>query len=484
MVSAAVERCQKLKQADLPDAEIPMVSFFVHRWVILIPHRRVYLVLVTAGDTKRRRKIAKVAQLSWVAWRQIATHHIRAIASLESMAAYHSISVDGDHDANHPNIHNHHVAHNCPSRNTQNRWGVTYYLAFFAVLVLATIATGRGWIHNQIHHHNQIDHPQRQGNDIDASIATSDDSSPFQPLSEVVNNENIDKRLLLPTGVNLGSWFSLEDWFFVGQNGAVEVATPDNDTAAACLPPLHLDASTGPRWNSETDLLVGLVEHYRTTATATTAADATTAKEIGPWGKAIKTFHAFRTSFYDIDVELRNMKDLGIQYVRVPLSWCWTDCDPLSIVIKNETEGAPKDSAIYMTDEEVRERFTCPDPFYDNVYWPAIPRSYIIQFLRACAKYGLGATLDMHTYPGGTSIGTFSGVWPKYPRFWTYGDVPAMENYGKKDNRDIGRSLLKDFIVWVESLADEDPLAFKGYDILSVTFVRINSYICETKPQQ
>ena len=64
----------------------------------------------------------------------------------------------------------------------------------------------------------------------------------------------------IPTGVNLGSWLSLEDWFYVGNNGAVEVASPDDARAASCLPPLHLDGSTGPRWNSETDLLEGLGE--------------------------------------------------------------------------------------------------------------------------------------------------------------------------------------------------------------------------------
>ena len=64
----------------------------------------------------------------------------------------------------------------------------------------------------------------------------------------------------IPTGVNLGSWLSLEDWFYVGSDGAVEVASPDDALAASCLPPLHLDESTGPRWNSETDLLDGLGE--------------------------------------------------------------------------------------------------------------------------------------------------------------------------------------------------------------------------------
>jgi hypothetical protein len=401
-------------------------------------------------------------------------------------AAYHSIFVEDDHDVGHPH-HHHVVAHNCPSKHTKNHWGIAYYLAFFAVLLLAMIATGRGWIHNQYHHtHHHLDSRQDNGN-IGGGATTSEDassssSSSFEPIS--TNNKNGHHLPALPTGVNLASWFSLEDWFFVGTYGAVEVATPDTAKAAACLPPLHVDISTGPRWNSETDLLAGLVEHYRTTTTTTTsttttttsgaagggAADAKNAltEEVGPWGKAIRTIHAFRTSFYDIDVELRNMKDLGIQYVRVPLSWCWTDDDPSSIVIKNETYGAPKDSAIYMSDTEVQEKFTCQDPFYEDVYWPAIPRNYIIQFLRACGKYGIGATLDLHTYPGGTSIGTFSGVWPRYSRFWTHGDVPATDNYygnSKKENsKDIGRSLLKDFIGWVESLAEEDPLAFKGYD--------------------
>ena len=72
--------------------------------------------------------------------------------------------------------------------------------------------------------------------------------------------EGFSTEVPIPTGVNLGSWLSLEDWFYVGPNGAVEVASPDDARAASCLPPLHLDASTGPRWNSETDLLEGLGE--------------------------------------------------------------------------------------------------------------------------------------------------------------------------------------------------------------------------------
>ena len=61
--------------------------------------------------------------------------------------------------------------------------------------------------------------------------------------------------MLLPYGVNLGSWLSLEDYFYVGNTGAVEVATPDDNAAAVCLPPLHLGQEGAPAWQSETDLL-------------------------------------------------------------------------------------------------------------------------------------------------------------------------------------------------------------------------------------
>ena len=81
-------------------------------------------------------------------------------------------------------------------------------------------------------------------------------------------------------------------------------------------------------------------------------------------------------------------------------------------------------------------------------------------FLRACARHGVKATLDVHTYPGGTSPGTFSGVWPHWPRFWTHGDQPATD-HGK---RDVGRELWKDMVHWIESL---DTLALEGLQGLS-----------------
>lgn len=229
----------------------------------------------------------------------------------------------------------------------------------------------------------------------------------------------------IPSGVNFGAWLSLEDYFFAG-GGAVEVATPDGQTIAACLPPLH--TGQGPRWQSETDLLANLT------------------KQDG-LAVALKVFHAHRVSFIDWENDLSALAALGIKHVRVPMSWCLTDHDPSTI--------DPLHYDIKM-EKILYEKFTCPDPFFDGVYWPAIPRDLITGFLRACATHGITASLDIHTYPGATSIGTFSGLWPRWPRFWTHGDRPEASK------EDVGRNLLRDFIKWMESLRETDPEAFEG----------------------
>lgn len=94
-----------------------------------------------------------------------------------------------------------------------------------------------------------------------------------------------------------------------------------------------------------------------------------------------------------------------------------------------------------------------------HLFWIP-PRNYCFVFSIRCI-YNCDA--DIHTYPGGTSIGTFSGVWPRFSRFWTHGDAPATD----RNEPDVGRTLLHDFLGWVESLADSDPEAFAGLRAVS-----------------
>lgn len=244
----------------------------------------------------------------------------------------------------------------------------------------------------------------------------------------------------MPEGVNLGSWLSLEDYFYVGPSGAVEVATPNDKTVGSCLPPLHVGPDTGPKWNSETDLYANLKS-----------------MKGGSVKRTIQIFHSFRTSYLDWEEELSQIYKLGITRVRVPISWCITDydasTDPLLLAKDDDIPLSEEDEA------ELEQRYTCLDPFFakkgEMVRWPAVPRPFLASFLRACSRHKLKATLDIHTYPGGTSIGTFSGVWPRRSLFWEYDDPENVE-------KDVGRGLLRDFFAWVASLRDSDPLAFEG----------------------
>lgn len=231
----------------------------------------------------------------------------------------------------------------------------------------------------------------------------------------------------MPAGVNFGSWLSLEDYFYAGPTGAVEVATPDTNKAGVCLPPLHVGQEGAPTWQSETDLLGSLTE------------------TVG-LAQALKIFHAHRTSFIT-EHDLQKLSKWGVKHVRVPLSWCFTNANPNDIdpTKKNRTDESTK----YLQDE-----YTCADPYYSGVRWPAIPRSLVTQLLRWCAKYGITASLDLHTYPGATSPGTFSGLWPRPPLFWKH-DEPNAEN-------DLGRQLLRDVVGWMEDLAESDTEAFQG----------------------
>ncbi|KAL3932317.1 MAG: hypothetical protein SGBAC_010905 [Bacillariaceae sp.] len=258
------------------------------------------------------------------------------------------------------------------------------------------------------------------------------------------NNDTNEDKLPLPTGINLASWLSLEDYFFVGHDGAVEVATFEGSTVAKCLPPLHVGSSTGPMWNTETDLFASLMSKNNTN------------NKDGSVAKTIQIFHAFRESYLDFNVELKQIADLGIHHVRVPMSWCLTDFDPSNdeILKDEQTRDNEAESSILL------ERYACKDPFFEKhhgetLYWPAVPKPLLQDFLRACARYGIKATLDVHTYPGGTSLGTFNGIFPKSPLFWLYDNPEDPE-------QDVGRTIFRDLLSWIESLIHSDNEAFQG----------------------
>ena len=66
-----------------------------------------------------------------------------------------------------------------------------------------------------------------------------------------------------PRVLTLPPDFHLRSGSLLGQTGPGS-QSPNDATAVACLPMLCVDGYTGPRWNSKTNLLVGLAEHCGT----------------------------------------------------------------------------------------------------------------------------------------------------------------------------------------------------------------------------
>ena len=350
-------------------------------------------------------------------------------------------------------------------------------------------------IHRMRHHHtntnndNDNDNSNDNSNDnnngvpsLEHPIATQSQSQIQQSQPSKTTNTN-SIAIPMPSGVNIGSWLSLEDYFFAGLHNSVEVATPGIGTdtttqVAACLPPLHVGSTTGPKWQSETDLFRNLM--MKTKNKNTTNKNGSSS---GGVKHAIQVFAAHRASYVDLETDLQRIAELGITTVRIPMGWCWTDVDPRKVDLDS-----------YESDADLLRDFACVDPFFgtndptndndnDNtnndtdreddepqILWPAIPKPLVEDLLRACARAGLNASLDVHTLPGGTSIGTFSGVWPHWPRFWTHGgDGVGMEGveYTTNGGFNIGHELFAELVAWMEDLSDRDPLAFSGLRGLS-----------------
>jgi len=344
------------------------------------------------------------------------------------------------------------------ARSFFRSWSLMKVVMLGMVILLVGIIINQGVVEHNVEVEH-LEHEQEvEANQYQESTTTTSNGTLRLTNNNNSNNHNnaaVPIQIPMPPGVNLGSWLSLEDYFFAGIHNSVEVATPSTrDTAskvAACLPPLHVGSTTGPKWHSETDLFQSLIEE-------------------GGAAHAIEVFAAHRSSFVDLSTDLTTLADLGITTVRIPMGWCLTDVDPRRT-----------DLSSYDSDEDLLRDFACVDPFFGNnddnnddnndnnsdeapILWPAIPRALVEDLLRACSKAGLKASLDVHTYPGGTSIGTFSGVWPHWPRFWTHGGdgVSTRNANATTKGFNIGHDLFRDLVAWMEDLSVRDPAAFEG----------------------
>jgi len=232
-------------------------------------------------------------------------------------------------------------------------------------------------------------------------------------------------------GTNLGGWLLLEDWFFSGSSGRY-VSTPDDRGQGACLPP-EVPGLTEP-WPSE-----GLLVH-RLNSTQ------------GP-RDTVAAFEAHRRAYVGTQ-DFAQMADLGLKVVRVPLAWV-AFADALAAI----------DPAVYGGFDPRTESVVVPDPYYtSNVSLVTIPRNLMEEMLAQASSKGLHLLFDIHCMPGGSSQGTYNGIYPLEPVFWKErvklgnSSVPLTQ---------AGLLVAHGLITWVESLSPELQRAVAGLTLMN-----------------
>lgn len=230
-------------------------------------------------------------------------------------------------------------------------------------------------------------------------------------------------------GVNFGGWLCLEDWFFSGAAGEFVDSGWPFTGQGACLPSLLPDVGDQP-WQSEGTLTKSLGED------------------------AVDVLADFREKFIT-EGDWQQAAALGIKCVRVPITWA-AFADALA-------DAAPD---VYGQHDPDKDTVIVPDPYYvEELAFATIPRNFMRQILDRARKYNLNVVWDIHAFIGGSSNGTYSGVWPSAPMFWT-----GSLNVGDTDMSltDAGLLIAKALIKWVEEgLSDEQRDTIQGLSLMN-----------------
>lgn len=228
-------------------------------------------------------------------------------------------------------------------------------------------------------------------------------------------------------GVNLGGWLCLEDWFYSGDSGT-HVSTMDQDVQGRCLPP----AVSSMPWTSEGNLTFEL-------------------NKTKGYNFTIQAFTSHRHSFIG-ERDLSAISSLGLQMVRLPITWA-AFADAL----------APLDQNVYGSHNPFNETILVPDPFYvDRAAFATIPRDWLAQFLVRCSRHGIRVLIDLHAFPGGSSQGTYNGVWPNKPAFWK-----NKSQLGNTNLSQVGLWIVSAAVKWLEDLSEEAKAGLVGITLMN-----------------
>lgn len=213
-------------------------------------------------------------------------------------------------------------------------------------------------------------------------------------------------------GVSLNGWLQLEEWFFSNDKSSIVDAT-DGMTQGVVFPPVFpTPESLGFEWASEGDLASKLAESVGEEQT-------------------VAAFVAHREQYFT-DADVTGLQKQGYTNVRLPLTW-----------------------AAFASEEDEPEKLIT-DPAHPNVKQVTISRASLNKYVDTLASAGLKIVIDVHTMPGGSSQGTYNGVFPNPPTFW---DTETLMT--------IGRGVTREMLRWYLALPDVSKNAISGLTLLN-----------------
>mmetsp|Transcript_5953 Transcript_5953/g.11279 ORF Transcript_5953/g.11279 Transcript_5953/m.11279 type:complete len:463 (-) Transcript_5953:46-1434(-) len=180
------------------------------------------------------------------------------------------------------------------------------------------------------------------------------------------------------TGVNLGGWYLIEEWMF--SNGQFDRVAEMSDLPQGVIMPPLLPDGLGENWYGEGDLVNKISSKYDDDF-------------------AVKVIEAHRDS-YITDEDIKKMKESNITAVRMPLGW-WAF-----------VEESLSDTPVVIT-----------DPAHSDMKFVTITHDALASQIKRFADEDIDVLLDIHAMPGGSSQGSYSGIFPSTPMFWDSGDL-------------------------------------------------------------
>jgi aryl-phospho-beta-D-glucosidase BglC (GH1 family) len=186
-------------------------------------------------------------------------------------------------------------------------------------------------------------------------------------------------------GVALNGLLQFEDWFFSWPEGSPpsvpypfdEVSSGPKLPQGRLFPSNAVGAELVDPWLSE-GALIG-----------------TTAARIGDEA-TIAAMETHRETYYT-EFDFQHMAANGVRYARLAFGWWVFASNPSSV----ETTTL------------------IPDPCYPELRFATVPGSFLTTLMEQAGRYNISILFDLHAMPCGSSDGTYNGIYPNKPLFYS-----------------------------------------------------------------